>query len=875
MSQPNSTGTPLQRAPGSFSPMVQPTNSRPALRRVESSDEEDEPLTINRSRAAAAPQQNVPIPAPLPPRPLYSSSPASSSTSNLQNFSRPTLNTALSSQTARNASPLSVAPKSESFHRGHGRKHSQTQGSFEPTLPTAVNSNLGSMANVNAGLSASQIAAQAAMQHQTHNRQRSQTVPTPINDGSQSRRPSRGGPISPPMLSLTEASGPRDHSFGGQVYQNGLLGGSHGNAAQTAANIVFAKSPSTSPALLPADQESVYRIQPDKPLKTEKSKVKLFSRPAKIGVNKDKDKDTRPGALPSPSKTASYTLGSLQRGNFSTNSLADSMSSAASMYSMANSSSATIRAVDSQQPEKDKEKHKHHFLSRQKAKLSSKDDHHLPLSSAASNSRPVDPSAPSSLYNFNLPPSPGPTSTSFAKSMSGLDLRHGGRALREKKKEEKSDALRESELSYQNSNEWPGPSSLGSVGGIPYQGSAGGSYGYTPSLHGGDPESTKYALNNLGPDDAWPFLKAKLLIIFEGEDLRLPVEDFNRLVTYGFPLSLNFVTNDVSVNIQRCIQKRAPNLIVEDLRDLLATGFSSLDQTLRRTPDERLIPHLVEMWLFTFTSALPYMQAVFLPLDLEFSGHGPLMKPEQARDFWGALPTSFQDPNGNAPASPALEVRRIVLTAYRDIVILPRFDTLKTIFSRLSLESIALSIPATDIISTSPDSFSGGRPSTAMSLDPSHASYGSQTTTLLNGGSSGGGSGNRSRAISNVSYGSEPSGLGIANLPPPPARPFTPSSTHPLHPLNRGQRDKTVEDSSKQLTEMVGRMLQCMSVLASVGVGGGGDEDSQNKMEELTRGLKLNWLGRGRMGRDRRGLVGARVPGGNSMPGRGEAVSVI
>ena len=60
-------------------------------------------------------------------------------------------------------------------------------------------------------------------------------------------------------------------------------------------------------------------------------------------------------------------------------------------------------------------------------------------------------------------------------------------------------------------------------------------------------------------------------------------------------------------------------------------------------------------------------------------------------------------------------------------------------------------------------------------------------------------------------------------------------------------------------------------------MGGGGDEDSQKKMEELTRGLKLNWLGRGRMGRDRRGLVGARVPGGNANPmvGRGEGVSVI
>jgi hypothetical protein len=304
--------------------------------------------------------------------------------------------------------------------------------------------------------------------------------------------------------------------------------------------------------------------------------------------------------------------------------------------------------------------------------------------------------------------------------------------------------------------------------------------------------------------------------------------------------------------LQRCIQRRAPNLVVEDLRDLLATGFSSLDQTLRRTPDERLIPHLVEMWLFTFTSILPYMQAVFLPLDLEFSGHGPLMASETAREFWGALPSSA---NTSISAGQALEVRRIVLVAYRDTVILPRFDTLKTVFSRLSLESISLALPNAETLSTSPDSY--GRPSTAMSLDPALASYGSQATTLLGGGSTGDGSGNRSRAISNVSHGSESSGLGMNNVPPPPQRPFTPSSTHPLH----RQREQTVEDSSKQLTETVGRMLQCMSVLTSVGIGGGGDESSQRKMEELGRALKLNWLGRGRTGRDRRGLVGARVTG--------------
>ncbi|TGO58107.1 hypothetical protein BOTNAR_0187g00140 [Botryotinia narcissicola] len=859
-----STGPSLPRAPGSFSPIVQQSSSSqgPPLRRIESSSSEDLPPPPSLGSRVRPQSQN----APAPPRPFYAQSTKSNSSStSLQNFSRPTLaqvRTDIGGTPLRNASPLTaIASKSSiSDFKVHGRKHSQTQGSFEAYLPTAASSNLGSMSNLNTGLSASHIAAQAAMQHQAqHARQRSQTVPTPQLDTSSnssgSRRPSKG-PVSPPLLSLTEASAPRDTNFGGQGYHNGLLGAGS-NVAQTAANVVFPKSPGSSPALTPtefeqrnlahvqaqakaqaqaqllqAQAQSQAQAQAEKPAKTEKSKVKLFSRPGKIGITKDKE--AKSGGLPSP--------------------IIPDASGALSMYSMANSSSVTIRPVDTSQPEKekDKEKHKHHFLSRQKHKLSSKDDHHLPLSSAASNSKPVDPSAPSSLYNFNLPPSPGPTSTSFAKSMSGLDLRHGGRALREKKKEEKSETLREGELSYQNSNEWPGPSSLGSAGASSYLGSAG--VGYPSSLYGVDTADLgKYGLNNMGADDAWPFLKAKLLVIFEGEDLRLCVEDLNRLVT---------------THIQRCIQKRCPNHVIEDLQELLETGFRSLDQTLRRTPDERLIPHLVEMWLFTFTIVLPYMQAVFLPLDLEFSGHGPLMSPEVARETWGVISSSQSNSSSNVPAGRALEVRKIVLIAYRDTVIIPRYETLKGLFSRLSLDSISLSLPNSDIRSPSPDS--QGRPGTAISLDPSHGSYSSQNTTLLGGGSSAGdNSCSRSRAISNVSYGSEHSaggGLGISGMPPPP-RPFTPSSTHPALTYGlsaRERRQANVEDSSKKLTEAVGRMLQCMSVLSSVGIRASNDS-SQEKMEDLGRGLKLNWLGRGRTGRNRRGLVGGRVgqPGAN------------
>src|SRR5438034_311482 len=82
---------------------------------------------------------------------------------------------------------------------------------------------------------------------------------------------------------------------------------------------------------------------------------------------------------------------------------------------------------------------------------------------------------------------------------------------------------------------------------------------------------------------------------------------------------------------------------IEYLRDLLHTGFSSLEQTLRHTPDDRLIAHLVELWLFVFGKVLPYMQAVFLPLDLELRGAGTLLAVEAAKDFWGALPDNSSE----------------------------------------------------------------------------------------------------------------------------------------------------------------------------------------------------------------------------------------
>ncbi|KFY77164.1 hypothetical protein V499_03369 [Pseudogymnoascus sp. VKM F-103] len=924
--QPSASSSTGQRVPGAFNPMTTSSSlslssqqTRQQIRRVESTDLElASPATGRSTYSADNPQDASPE---WPPTQSYAFHDTSfqSPISKAGNLSYPYREPNLVIQPPvppfhSESSPRQPHIPSTGEVRVHQRKHAHTQGFFEPTIPTISipSPNPGGSSAImdpaqspQQALSASQIAAQAAMQHQNHQRRRSQTLPVENVYGGQ-RRPSRG-PVSPPLLSLTEASGERQNGFGappagqgvvhgGQVYRNGLLGGTV-NAATTAANVVFARSPQTSPNLATVEsmqqQQQQQFKEPEKPAKAEKSKVKLFSRPGKLsGLGKEKEsKDKQMG---SPSKLG-FGTHQPQRGNMSTHSLADSnMSGASSIYSLANSSSATIRPIDTSVAEKEpgKEKKHHHFLSRQKQKLSGKDDHHLPLSSANSNSRPVDPNAPSSFYNFNLPPSPGPTATSFSKSMSGLDLRHGGRALREKKREEKSaanhsfqeSALRESEAT----SDWVGASSMSSTAALlPYAGLPPSAY--PASIYGGDiPDLARYGLNNMGPDDAWPLLKSKIFAVFQGEDLKLPVEDFNRLV---------------SIHIQRCIVKRAPNLIIDDIRDLLATGFLSIDATLRATTDDRLIPRLVEMWLFVFTSVLPNLQSVFLPLDLEFEGCGPLMSKTAAREFWGALPISSLSHGGSnptpVPAHFLLSIRRLVLTTYRDVVILPRFEILQTLFSRLSLESINFPSQASysqspilpSSLSTSPPDV---RPGTAMSLDPAFSSFGSQSTTLLNGSGAGSDSvGARSRGVSNVSFGSDQREAVYAQS----MRPFAPSpmlsgsglgSSGSTIGATTSQREVNAEDS-KHVTETVGRMLQCMSVLAAVGIiagdgsevkvqkqatptntGTGGrargystalveDEVAQDKMDRLCKALKLNWLGRGRTGRNRRGLVGGRM----------------
>ena len=652
------------------------------------------------------------------------------------------------------------------------------------------------------------------MQHQQrsapqHSRKRSQTVPSPQSPPESSRLKSKPPPL--PAVQVRKVTGTPP---AGLQPQNGLSS-SPTAAAATAANAAFPRKAQLSPGLTSFSEQPTDK---DVKTKSERSKMKLFSKPKHIGITSYKDADRRDRPLPSPGKAPSPGPNVLSKAaNISTLSLVEpNAPTSGPLYSTNNSSTSTLVPKA-----EDKEKaHRHHFLSRQKNRFKDKnEDHGLTLSSASSNSRPVDPNAPQSLYSF-APSSPGPTQGSFAKSVSGLDLRHGGRALREKWREEKASTIPEVRKQESDRHEWA-PSAASGPTAVTNAWMIAGIYG--------DPSNGQgLGMPNVAAEDAWELLKAKMLVVFEGEDVRATIEDLNKLVF---------------VYLQRCVQRHSPTTVIEDLREYLLTGFLSLKQTLKGVPDDRLVPYLVEMWLFVFGSVLPYIQAVFLPLDLEFRGSGPLMSFTDAADFWGFDPEAEPDGGDNA-----LDVRRIVLLAYRDAIILPRHDALTAIFSRLSLESFDVG-PSRTLLGH--DAVAPARPGTAGSLDPGLSSFNSQGSTLLgdgSGGSAGAAAGARSRTTSNTSAPELPSFSPARSVALAASGATGPHRLHQVHVQVQRQAD------SSRVTESVARMLQCMSVL----VGLRSADVAQEKMEALAKALKLNWLGRGRTGRNRKGFVGAR-----------------
>lgn len=176
--------------------------------------------------------------------------------------------------------PALGGPPPPELQKHRPRQHSQ--GYFEPSMPSASLASQSALHDHAAmpGLTPSQIAAQAAMQHlnaTNHNRKRSQTVPFPQEQTHQeSRRSSRGSTGSHEGLAPS-------HPAPDQQYRNGLIGN---NAAATAASAAFPRTQAPASQVVSVEEEK------------SKKGLKRF-RPKHMVLSRDKDKEIKDKPLPS------------------------------------------------------------------------------------------------------------------------------------------------------------------------------------------------------------------------------------------------------------------------------------------------------------------------------------------------------------------------------------------------------------------------------------------------------------------------------------------------------------------------------------------------------------------------------------------------
>ncbi|KAG8999976.1 hypothetical protein FRB94_008824 [Tulasnella sp. JGI-2019a] len=173
-------------------------------------------------------------------------------------------------------------------------------------------------------------------------------------------------------------------------------------------------------------------------------------------------------------------------------------------------------------------------------------------------------------------------------------------------------------------------------------------------------------------DDPWSVLHVHVLPLFNGEPLRMPIEDVNALVKR---------------HIQTVVSKspsRAINTLEADVVDLLATGMITLNAKLTGLEDEPLLIRVVELWSFFWGQILPYIEGVFLPFQTDQLLVSLSKTPKVNRS---ASPTGPSDaetsPGGrhlNLSSAP-IDVRTLTLQSFRDAILLPVFERLHALLA--------------------------------------------------------------------------------------------------------------------------------------------------------------------------------------------------
>ncbi|ORX49168.1 HbrB-domain-containing protein [Hesseltinella vesiculosa] len=195
------------------------------------------------------------------------------------------------------------------------------------------------------------------------------------------------------------------------------------------------------------------------------------------------------------------------------------------------------------------------------------------------------------------------------------------------------------------SGQQPLPPLPGTPGGYQRQGS------FSALSFQANPSTTSFStMSANATSDLWHTFCVRVLPLFNGEGVQGTIEELNEL-------------------LRRCLTDPILPQLQQDIVSLLHDGMFTLNAKMFGVTDEKLLDRLVEQWSFFFTYALPYFEAVFLPLRTDVH-----YRSQDEAETWN--------------------VRTIALQSFRDNVILMQIKRLEDVFNKLFTDFGATQNPA-------------------------------------------------------------------------------------------------------------------------------------------------------------------------------------
>ncbi|KAI9442757.1 HbrB-domain-containing protein [Lactarius indigo] len=211
---------------------------------------------------------------------------------------------------------------------------------------------------------------------------------------------------------------------------------------------------------------------------------------------------------------------------------------------------------------------------------------------------------------------------------------------------------------------------------------------YAQSLNAAASSATLVSTNSIAPpsltagpsaDNPWGMLHVLVLPLFNGEPLRIPIEDLNLLVKRHIQ---SVVSNSPA---------KAISTLESETSELIGSGMDTLNGKLVGVEDDKLVGRVVELWGFFWDQVLPYVEGVLLPLQTDPVLSSLYRTPKTHRN---SSPTrqngkgSTSLPSYPLATSSHIDVRTVALRSFRDKIILPIATVLNARLNALKQEGL-------------------------------------------------------------------------------------------------------------------------------------------------------------------------------------------